>query len=290
MNDKHYDKMAFNKILKLNSDDPFEAKKQFGIYLQEYPYDYAAYAFYASILIKIGKYEDAENILDYVENLLKYDTKIQNNVNRIKHINKAIDYSRIKLLLNQEKYAECYDLYLQDKEYVNSINLGDAVVFYCQMKLGIGKKSKNNNSYLFGQMSHYEEDAFREHIKKHLADYAKDMENPSTGIFCPDFPIDEVIGEIKKYIPSHKKICSGFYDDEYIFKYDENGRNKYKMTDYFKVICFHNTCHFITMTPSLDCEKLPYIDLNYFVKSKEDVKVKKLSQIDKFYQKYKNYK
>ena len=213
MNDKHYDKMAFNKILKLNSDDPFEAKKQFGIYLQEYPYDYTAYAFYASILIKIGKYEDAENILDYVEILLKYDTKIQNNVNRIKHINKAIDYSRIKLLLNQEKYEECYDLYLQDKEYVNSINLGDAVVFYCQMKLGIGKKNKNNNSYLFGQMSHYEEDAFREHIKKHLADYAKDMENPSTGIFCPDFPIDEVISEIKKYIPSHKKICSGFYDD-----------------------------------------------------------------------------
>ena len=43
------------------------------------------------------------------------------------------------------------------------------------------------------------------------------------------------------------------------------------------------------MYPSLNCENLPYIDLNYLKQNinEENTKVKKISQIDKFNQRYK---
>ena len=45
------------------------------------------------------------------------------------------------------------------------------------------------------------------------------------------------------------------------------------------------------MFRSTDCENLPWIDLNYLIPAKENQKVKKISQIEKYYQKYdKNYK
>ena len=103
-------------------------------------------------------------------------------------------------------------------------------------------------------------------------------------MFVSGFEIDRVLEEIKKYIPSDKRIYSGFYQDTYVFKYDFSGKDNNKATDYFKVICFHNTSDIITICPSLYCENLPYVDLNYM--EKEKPKQKTLSQIDKFNQRY----
>ena len=63
---------------------------------------------------------------------------------------------------------------------------------------------------------------------------------------------------------------------------------RYKITDYFKVICFHNTSNFITMLPVAEGEFLPHVDLNYML-SESNHKVKIKSQIDKFNQRYKRY-
>lgn len=290
MHNKYFDKYVFKKILKVSYIDPFEAKNEFEEYLEKYPTDYGAYPYYASNLIKIGKYDDADKILKYAQKLISADTNIPKNSDKLERIQRNIVFSKIKLLLYQEKYDECYYCYLQDKKLVKDLQIGDAIVFYCQKKLGFKlKTNKKHSSYIFKQINNYNENTFKEHIKKHMSDYVMNMNEPSNGIFCSSFPINEVIEEIKKYIPSNKKICSGFYDDEYTFKYNMNGRSKYKITDYFKVVCFHNTSDFITMTPALDCDTLLYVDLNYLVKN-EEYKVKKLSQIDKFYQKYKNYK
>ena len=132
----------------------------------------------------------------------------------------------------------------------------------------------------------YREEDFREHIKKHLADDAINMEDASHAIFVPEFPIDEVIEEIKKYIPSDNCIYPGGIEDAYTFKYDKCGRDNYYMTDYFKAFCFHGTGDFITISPSVVKDiNFPCIDLNYLRKN-DDLKVKRKSQIEKFNQRY----
>ena len=55
--------------------------------------------------------------------------------------------------------------------------------------------------------------------------------------------------------------------------------------NYFIVICLHNTNNILTMFPARDCEKLPYVDLNYLNNSYVS---ERPSQIDKFYRKFRS--
>ena len=80
-------------------------------------------------------------------------------------------------------------------------------------------------------------------------------------------------------------LYSGFFTSVYVFKYDNCGYDTEQAVNYFKVVCFNNSKNFITMCPSADCENLPYTDLNYLKDKK--INIKRLSQVDKFNQKYK---
>ena len=71
---------------------------------------------------------------------------------------------------------------------------------------------------------------------------------------------------------------------------NECGRVDNKLANYFKVVCLHDTKDFITMCPVLEGENLPYIDINYLKEEKETSKVKRISQTEKFYQRYKYLK
>ena len=71
-----------------------------------------------------------------------------------------------------------------------------------------------------------------------MVKYNTDLEKPNKLLFSSDFPIDKVVEEVKKYIPSNKRLCEGVFEDHYIFKYDMCGRVNQKPEDYFKVICF----------------------------------------------------
>ena len=86
-------------------------------------------------------------------------------------------------------------------------------------------------------------------------------------------------------IPNENKLSWGFIEDTYIFKYDGCGRDNDRLVDYFKVVTFKNSKDIITMCPSCDCEEFSHVDLNY-LNDKEEQKVKKISQIDKFYKRY----
>ena len=109
-------------------------------------------------------------------------------------------------------------------------------------------------------------------------------------IFAYDFPILEIVEEIKKYIPSDKRINGGFYDNVYIFKYDYCGKVEGKTANYFKVVCFDGTSDFITIYPCVEGKNLPYTDLNYlqYANANSNNRGKVLSQIDKFNRRYPN--
>ena len=94
-----------------------------------------------------------------------------------------------------------------------------------------------------------------------------------------------VLKEIKRNINLDNKYFYGFFEDKYFFRYDGCGEAFHKNADYFEVITIHNTNNILTIYPSLDGKFHNNIDLNYILL--EDVPTRKLSQIDKFNQRYK---
>lgn len=281
MQSQYFDCWEFRHIFHLVETNPKEAKRQFDDYFEKYPTDYSAYAYYTYVLIVLGYLDEAEQILNYLK------TAYLNDVNFMKH-NKKVDlirdniiFNTLKLLSYQGKYEELLVFHNDNIQTVKKLNLF-SLEFYCKQKLGIqisGEKEKF--PYLFKQIANYSEKEFLEHIKKHLSDYNQDKEQPNDSVFVPNFPVNKVLEEVKKYVGSNERLFSGFYEDSYIFKYNGCGRIKNKLVDYFRVIALNNTDCFITMFPSDDCETMPFIDLNYMV-PEDFPKTKRLSQIDKF--------
>lgn len=269
MEHKYYDKWEFIQALDLFENNPLESKRLFEIYLLKYPKDYSAYTYYCSTLVCLGEFEKAEKELNYVEKIFIHHKHFIDQ-QKIESFEQKILFIKIKLLTYTKRYEELYKVLCNcPKEYMKPI------FFYCKKQIGLLDLNRRGpNSYLFRQINNYSEKDFLEHIQKHLADYNMLEDKRNSNIFVPDFPLYKVIEEIKKYIPSNNRTYPGFFENVYIFKYNGCGREDNKLVDYFKVICLHDTQEFITMCPVSKCENLPYIDLNYLVTNKEDVKIK----------------
>jgi hypothetical protein len=151
-------------------------------------------------------------------------------------------------------------------------------------------------------MIEYDYDDFIKHISKHLLDHKAKDDDEITSYFFRGFPIEKVLEEVKQYIPDKEKsYCCGFFDDYYYFRYNDCGRcltekNKkscehkyYKsrlmVTNYFKVVTFHDSSDIITISPCDNPKGLPYIDLNY-IKEQEEPKVLKKNPIKTFMEKW----
>lgn len=284
MRDIYFNEFEFNQVLKMLNICPDLSKDMFEQYLKKYPKDYSAYPYYCSNLIILNRLEEAENFLNYFEKIY-YNDKKNIDPEKNKKIMENIFFSKIKLLSYQKKYEELYQFCSKNIEYIISREM-NSVLFYAKKLTGrLNLNRRDENSYLFSQLVKYEEKDFFEHIKKHLVDSNECKKEKNACVFCENFPIKNVVEEIKKYIPSDKKLLWGFYDDIYYFKYDNCGRSNDKIVNYFKVVCIHDTKEFITMCPVQINENLPYIDLNYMV-NEELPKIKKISQIDKFNQRF----
>ena len=287
MKEKYYDTWEFRKAIEQINTNPIESKINFEKYLKEYPKDYSIHLFYASCLMTLGDFEKAENIIKYVEETTSNDKQFNTQKNKVEHLNDNIAYSKMRLYCLTERYEELEKICSKYKAQIQKLNL-ISVLFYTQIKNKTLLKTRNEiNTYCFRQMVEYSEDDFKDHIKKHLADFNKDLDEPNTSIFSPNFPIEDVLVEIKKYIPSDSKLYSGFYENKYVFKYDECGRDNNKLVNYFVAISYNNTGNLITLYPSSECEQLPCIDLNYMKKEKDEPKVKIPSQIEKFNKRFK---
>lgn len=286
MSANYFNKHEFMKALSTIDTNPIMAKKMYEEYLKKYPKDYSAFVYYASLLVTLGKIDDAEKILAITNNLSNEDIRYNNEIDKKQVYKCNYNFTKARILAYKNEYGKLYKfLSLSSKPLRNDTELG-AIKFYCKKKLGTLKLNRDTiNSYLFKQIYEYREADFIEHITKHMADYNIDSDNPNKNIFVSDFPISDIIIEIKKYIPSNKKLLPGFMENSYFFKYDECGRENNKMVNYFKVVCFHNTTDFITMLPVANCENLPYIDLNYLKKDTEPM-LKRKTRRDIFNQKY----
>lgn len=283
MTDKYFNEWEFNQALDLVEIAPSLSKTMFEEYLNKYPKDYSAYLYYCSNLIILGQIEEAQKIFNYFEKIYNSDKKFQlQNKQKNEKIKETLLFTKVKLLSYQKKYEELYKLCKSNIKTIIDKEM-NGVLFYAKKMTGrLNPDRRDANSYSFSQIVRYEEKDFFDHIKKHLSEYNENTIEPNSSIFEQNFPIEKVVEEIKKYVPSEKKLLWGFFDDIYFFKYDGCGRVNNKIVDYIKVVCIHDTKEFITMCPVDGSKNLPYIDLNYLVNEQELKKVKKISQIDKF--------
>lgn len=285
----YFNKFEFNKAYDLLETNPIKAKELLEEYLEKYPLDYSAYPYYSSTLVTLGDFESGEKILDYLKEKIEKEEnfkKFIKNPEKKQIFEQNLYFSTIKLLCYQKKYQELYDVYKKKQIKLKNRDLG-AVWFFVKKQLGkIDNIKRNDYTYLFRQIIEYKESDFKDHIKKHLSDNNDNIDSTISSVFVPNFPINDVLFEIKKYIPSEKRLLWGFFDDIYYFKYDGCGRVNNKLVNYFKVVCLTDTKDIITICPVSGSDDLPYIDLNYMIKE-DDTKVKRISQIDKFKNRYK---
>ena len=284
---KYFNKFETKKIIDIMNIDPVTARDQFEEYLERYPKDYSAHTFYASTLITLGNYDEALKILENVEILADRDTNFNSSSERRRLFERDLLFTKLRLLSYQEKYDEIEGLYDEYYQKIMDANIR-GLFFYCKKKLNkLGNIDRSKQSYLFKQIIEYHFEEMLEHIRKHLADCNLDCDNYKTSVFIPGFPIESLLDEIKKYIPSNKCIYPGFFEDVYLFKYTECGKFNYKVTNYFEVVCLHNTDNIITIYPVIIDPKREYIDLDY-MKKEETHKVRRISQIDRFNKRYTN--
>lgn len=287
MRKDYYNKLEFKKAIDFIEINPLESKLRFEAYINKYPEDYYAYVYYIGVLITLKEFDKAEDMFNELNLKFNRNGHFCNQTEKLKLLKHNIAFVKLRLLVNQGKYKEAIDFINKPFQFTSDVDL-NSVTLYCNKKLGKNSiQNRESNSYLIRQIKEYKESDFKDHIKKHTDYFNINAENPNESIFNSKFPIKNISEEIKKYIPfSDKKICPGFYEDVYIFKYNECGRANGKLVDYFKVICFNNTQEFITMYPSNNCENLPIIDINY-LNTNNKPKIKRISQIEKFNKKYK---
>lgn len=273
---KYFDKWEFKKAIDLINVNPIAAKEKFEEYFKKFPNDYSLRNYYASCFICLGQFDKAKEIIDKLEKDAIEDVQYQKQHKRVDTLFQKIVYSKAKILSYTEQYQELSELCDKYAELMrHSLDLKH-LMFYARVKSGKGYKwAPNEEHYLYSQIISYSKENFLEHIQNHLADYNATLDNPNEVIFAYDFPLEKVLKEIEKYIGDERKTYPGFYDNQYVFKYDGCGRVNNKLVDYFCIRCFAGTGNIITMYPYGETCQLQYIDINYLKEEKEEkVKIK----------------
>ena len=287
MPNKYFNENEFQYALDTIDKNPFEAKVLFDKYLDKFPKDYYARAYYVILLERLDYIDLAIDEYKMAIDISLQDPLFDINTKRKRAFKCIMALAKIKILASKGKYQKLIDYYEKNIDLFDRRDDTNYLLYYSKAKLGLlDQENIINGPYRFLQSVNYSEERFKKHITKHQDAYNINEENSSKNVFFREFPINEVILEIKKFIPSSKRLCPGLYDNVYYFKYDNCGRINGKSTNYFKVITFYNTDELITMYPTNEVYPNIVEELNYIKFNKDDSKVKRLSQIEKFNKKF----
>lgn len=282
MEHKFYDKWEFKQAVHMIRHNPSKAKIMIEEYQRKYPNDYSMKTYYASCLITLGEFDRAEKILDDLEIEINQDKSFRNMDDKMSHMEDEFIFCRLRILCYRKEYQKIYEFYKKNYNKIKEASFNE-IIYITKVNLGIISPVRDNvQSYLYRQILDYQESDFLDHLNRHLADYNAPLDERNPVIFSSDFPTEKILEEVKKFIPSDKRIYSGFFQEKYVFKYDNCGKRHKQNTDYFEVIVFSGTTNIITMYPAADADQLPSHDLNYLRVNTVDNNFKRESQIDKF--------
>jgi hypothetical protein len=259
----HFDTVEVCKIEELSILNPISALERLEVYLDKYPRDYYAHALKVNYLIILRRFEEAYELLEYLEYELNRDKKMRKYEDKYdKNIN-SLDYAKIKYYLYTHNYQKAHDIALCNPVLIGE-DLSNRTVLYIKNKLDTcDKMNYFEEAYSSKQILNYSVDRMLRHIRKHLTIGNDGRENPNPNIFVRDFPINEILEEAKKYLIDDNAVYLGLIEDDYYFKYDDCGKENNKFVNYFKIVCFHGTKDIITVLPVAHYNELSYVDLNY---------------------------
>lgn len=282
---KYFDHYEFISALNLREQSIELSLNKFRDYLEKFPYDYSASAYFITTLITAKNLQEAELELKKLEEEIKieYDRLIA--AADIEKINKSIAFCKLKLLMYQEKYSKAYNYLLDnleifdtDPRYLEAVRVfSEKQMDYFDME-----SISDFDYYAIKQLLNYSQEELLEHIKPHLS--TLDESEKDKAVFNNNFPVDRVIETIMEECPNEKRVYSGLYEDAYVFRYDLCGKIGKMNTDFFKVFTFHDSSEIINMLPCQQGEYFDYYDLNYLKEENDKVKVK--SGLDRFNKRY----
>ena len=285
MAELYYNVFEAGKVFKLMEVNPLLALEECKKYISKYPKDYSIYTYYIEILLILGRLSEAEKSLKRLEKVVSNDEDYNKHADRVYLLNCSLAYVKLKLLLLKEEYQEALLFGESHKRELRNVRV-DAVFLLCKRRLGLPiENDREEYSYLYKQYMDYSEEDFLNHIKKHFSGNDDEDASKVNSYFSPSFPINEIIDEVKKYIPSDKVLHTGYGDVSYYFRYDGCGRYNKKVENYFKVVCIQGTSNIITIHPIDYGEDLPHVNLNYMVPKEEHDDIKK-DQVARFYKRF----
>jgi len=281
----YFDHHEFLRIMEVNNTNINLCIERYKDYLNRYPQDYSAHAYYVSALVKDKRLEEAKKELEEVEKMVEINYDNLRSYERNEKINSAISYAKLKLLVYDGKYKEAYNYALNNFSIIDyDMFYLVAVILFNKKKLGYlnTKYYKNEKNYLISQVIDYSENRLLDYIDCHF----NAIDN-SDYLFNGDFPIEDIIKEVKKNYPNEKAIYGGLIEDTYIYKYDNCGKIGKTSTDFFKVYTLHDSNEIINITPCQEGKYLDYDDLNYLNLINSNIQVN--TGIDRFNKKYAKY-
>lgn len=269
-----YNKLEIDRINDLMKVNPLLAKAEIEKYLAKYPnYDWG-YVMQANILIILGEVQKANDVLNFLESKVNSNKRLNKKIRKL--YNNMITTLRLRILAYNKNYDTLYEFFLHNNEFITEAKLASEW-FYIRILTG-NSNGELIPGYLANQIANYNEVYFRNHIQKHFT-----LKTQDNSVFSENFPLEKVL----EILPNYLKTPGLFYDyvtDKYIFRLDGVGSAGGMDTDLFEVITIHGTDHIINMYPTLEGTYTNSIDLNPILNKGYS---RKLSQIDKFNQRYK---
>ena len=288
MKNLYYDGKLSKEINDIYQNNVVLSEKMYRDYIELYKSDYSMKVQYAKNLIALGKFEKAETLLNMVEREYLSDDNYMNSKKDMNIFLESLLMAKIKLYIYTKRYEEAYELIKQNPEAMRHLIRSNLTVkFYLEKKLGLEYSDDILEHYQCSQIIDYDYDKFLEHV---MRSHGEKTHSEGVSYFDSTFPYEEVMEELKMIIPNNKRIYNGLIDNHYYIKYNQCGYDNDCVTDYFSLVTFDDSKEFITMYPIQEKEKYPYIDLNYLKRDElpPHKRVRRMSQMEKFNQKYKN--
>lgn len=279
-------KINFNSIQQMLFNNEFKKAERWILeYMKLYPDNFAIQGYYAEILYRKGNLEDA---LSIYENLYEINPQ------------KRILLSIIYIFFDLKKYSDALNLIEKfEKHYCDGEEQAvfDQIKIISYIKLEMDLNFDFHERYATKQLISYSREDAIEHIKTHCYDICgKDIH----GVFSENINIDKLYDLVTNNIKNGKRIyCCGALE-KYIFKYENVGTINGEKMDFLNVLVIPETQNIVSMFPGTDRDCFDKNYISYFgtvngdeeidyISSKQKVIVRK-SQIDKFNEKYKNYR
>ena len=193
---KYYNRLLFTKAMKVTNSNPYEAKRLYEEYLDQYPTDCLAWTLYASILITLKEFDLASMILDRAENMINQYKRKGDGFQEQHADEKNLLFGRIRIMSFRGQYKKLLD-FLEENPIVEEKYHLDEVKLLCKKKLGICFTQRDDYTYLSRQIIKYEVQDMMHRVEYHGADYNA-VTNRQENVFAAGFPLQKVIDELQK--------------------------------------------------------------------------------------------